>query len=58
MTKQEILDRIGAIEKAIATQDFTLNQTLILGGEWQGLRKAIGVHNEGVWSLVNRLRGI
>ena len=24
MTKQEILDRIGVIEKAIATQDFTL----------------------------------
>ena len=58
MTKQEILDRIGVIEKAIATQDFTLNHTRVLGGEWQGLRKASGIHNAGVWSLVNRLRGI
>ena len=59
MTKQEILDRIDVIEKAISTQPgMSLNHTLILGGEWHGLRKAIGIKGEGVWSLVNRLRGI
>jgi hypothetical protein len=58
MTRQEILDRIEAIEKAIATQDFTLNHTLILGGEWHGLRKAAGIYGEGVWAMVYRLRGI
>ena len=59
MTRQEILDRIEAIEASIATQDFTVNHTLVLGGEWQGLRKAIGFHGgEGVWAMVYRLRGI
>ena len=58
MTKQEILDRIDVIEKAISTQSFTMNHILVLGGEWQGLRKAIGIHSEGVWAMVYRLRGI
>jgi len=59
MTRQEILDRIEAIEASIATQDFTVNHTLVLGGEWQGLKKAIGFHGgEGVWAMVYRLRGI
>jgi len=58
MTKQEILDRIDVIEKAISTQSFTMNHILVLGGEWQGLRKAIGIKGEGVWAMVNRLRGI
>ena len=58
MTKQEILNRIGVIEKAIATQDLSQNHTLILGGEWHGLRKAVGIYGEGVWAMVYRLRGI
>ena len=58
MTKQEILDRIGVIEKAIATESFSQNHTLILGGEWHGLRKAVGIYGEGVWAMVYRLRGI
>jgi len=58
MTKQEILDRIDVIEKAIATESFSQNHTLILGGEWHGLRKAVGIYGEGVWAMVYRLRGI
>ena len=59
MTNQEILDRIQQIETAIElSPDFTLNAILVMAGEWQGLRKSLGVHNEGAWAMVHRLRGI
>jgi len=58
MTREEILDRIEVIEQAIANKGFGMNHTLVLGGEWHGLRKAIGIKGEGVWAMVYRLRGI
>jgi hypothetical protein len=35
-----------------------VNHTLILGGEWHGLRKAVGIYGEGVWAMVYRVRGL
>ena len=58
MTKQAILDRIDTIEKAIATENFSKNHTLILSGEWHGLRKSLGISGEGVWGIVYRLTGM
>jgi hypothetical protein len=58
MTREEVLARIESIEKAIATEVFSQNHTLILAGEWHGLRKAIGLSGEGVWAMVGRLTGM
>ena len=58
MTQAEMIERIATIEHAITTQDFTFNAMLVLGGEWQGLHKAAGTHQESVWAMLWRLRRI
>jgi len=58
MTTAEIQARIGKIEEAIATQDFSFNRFLLLAGEWEGLKETIGQTEEGAWHLLYRLRGI
>ena len=51
--------RIDMIEKALKyAEDLSSNRVLILGGEWVGLKKAIGEYDETLGALLNRLRGI
>lgn len=60
MTTTEIQARIGNIEAAIATQNFSMNHFVLLAGEWQGLKRSIGQTGDVVnaWAMLWKLRGI
>ena len=58
MTKDQVQSKIGRIETAIATQNFSMNQFGLLAGQWQGLKQSIGETEEGAWAMLWRLRGI
>ena len=58
MTIDQVQSKIGRIETAIATQNFSMNQFVLLAGQWQGLKQSIGETGEGAWSMLWRLRGI
>ena len=58
MTIAETQARIDKLEEAITTQDFSLTRILLLAGEWQGLKEALGQTEEGAWAMLWRTRGL
>ena len=63
MTQNEMEVRIQKIENAIAGAygtDMSSGHILELGGEWKGLKKALGqweIGNETMWAMISRCSG-